>query len=80
MARIEEGIGRYIFGYDSPPKKTDLVVLSDKTMALVDEMEKFINLIDDDRKREVMKKNLSLMQQLLVDNLETYSDWVGSKQ
>ncbi len=80
MSRIEEGIGRYIFGYSRPVKKADLVNMSDKTMVIIDEMEKFLNNVDDDRKREVMKKNLSLMTQLIVDNLETYNDWVGNKQ
>ena len=76
MSRIEENISKYIFGYTKPPEVNDLPAIIDKIMVLTIELEKFLNNIPDDRKREVMKKNVSLAQQLMVDNMEIYNEWL----
>lgn len=76
MMRIEENIGKYIYGYAEPPEVDTLPTLTDKIMDLTVEIEKFLNNIPDDRKREVMKRNISMAQQLMVDNMEIYNEWL----
>lgn len=77
--RIEEGIGKWLFGVTKKPQKNDLVRLSDRMMNTAEEMDKFLNNITDNRKREVMKKNVTMIQQLLVDNLEIYNSWINQQ-
>jgi hypothetical protein len=78
MSDLLEGISQYIIGYQQP-KKNDLVKLTDKIMDSTVKMESFLNNIDDDRKREVMKRNVSMIQQMLVDNLEIYNEWLDKQ-
>ncbi len=74
--KIEENIGRYLFGYAKPPEVNDLVTMSDGMMEIASEMEKFMNNITDPQKQKTMKRNIGMMQQLMVDNLEMYNDWM----
>ena len=76
MSDLMENINRYIIGYAKQPKVNDMANMTDKIMNVTAEMEKFLSNITDDRKRESMKRNVSLMQQLLIDNMEAYNEWL----
>ena len=73
--KIEESIGRYIYGYDEAPKPNNIVVMSEKMMAIADEMEEFFQNVPDDRKRELLNRNVSMMRQRMVENLEIFNEW-----
>jgi uncharacterized protein YutD len=78
MSDVLEGINQYIVGYKQP-RKNDFLNQSEKMMEMAEKMHRFLDNIDDDRKRETMKRNISVMQQMIVDNLEMYNEWLNQK-
>lgn len=79
MSDLLENINRYIVGREVKPKVSDFTNITDKLMDTTLQMERFLNNIDDAKKRESMKRNISMIQQMIVDNMESYNEWLQKK-
>ncbi len=56
------------------------VKMMDGVMDALNKMESFTDNIPDQNKKNVMKRNITMAQSLLIDNMELYNEWLNKQE
>jgi len=71
-----EAISQYVNDYRDTPLTSDFLKLMDDVMDTLNKMESFADNITNINKKNVMKRNITMAQSLLIDNMEMYNEWL----
>jgi len=71
-----EAISQYVNDTNDTPLTSDFLKLMDDVMDTLNKMESFADNITNVNKKNVMKRNITMAQSLLIDNMEMYNEWL----
>ena len=79
---ITEDIRKWLRFTTKTPKPTidKYLQFTDTIRDSLQSMEEYISTIEDDNLRGIIRKNINMMYNLLVENISTFNDYMNKKE